>query len=434
MKTQEVEALIAATGVDEKDQKEAVAKVLIDAHSRIDRAEKQLEQYDGKQFLDTAAGQSLYDKVKEDLKAIRDEYAELKAQLKETENEIIKMKSPAAVNLSPEENTEKSLRAIEKIFRYKAIASKGNDPGFEVTDDDVKDAYGEKKAVNTLDIARAGAILLPETFVRELIEKNLREITNIRPYVRTFRIPTQSLKIPTRTAHGVCAWHSEGSTRTKDETLTFGTETITLFGANAYFDATLEMLQYSAFPLLQLMNEDYTEGFSALHGTAFTTGSGVGKPEGFMTNGSVASVNQEHASSIDKDDYIRKLYFSLKAPYRANARWTFNSLTAWLLSILKDGVGQNLLRSFSEGAEFMLMGKPVIYNEDMPDVGAGAYPILIADWKKFYTIAEPTNGTMTINDPYTSKATGTIEYMMTTSIGGKVTNPEAGKKLKIAVT
>jgi len=419
---------------------ELAVKVIKNAREQIDSLQKRVDEVDGKateKWHETSEGKTLMESVQADLKDIRDQIKEAKDNQKEVEQAILRMQSPAGTAKSYENNKKEALRVWEKMLIKKGLEKKGH--RYNLSDEELKYEFqytedNETKTLLTTDLDRAGALVMPDEIAREIIDQNLLEVTNIRPFVRRFTTPAMALEIPTQTAHGAANWHSEGSTRTKDTTLKVGSTTITLFGANAYYEASVEMLKFPMFPLEAFLRERYTNSLAYLHGVAYITGTGVGEPEGFMTNTSVAATNNEETSTITSGDYIKKLYFALKAPYRQNAKWGMNSLTQWTLSCLKGGDGHYLLRSMNDNDVDKVMNKQVITCESMDDVGANAYPIILADWGNFYTILDSLGAPVTITDIYTGKATGKVEYMMSMYTGGKVTNPEAGKKLYVHVT
>ncbi len=98
--------------------------------------------------------------------------------------------------------------------------------------------------------------------------------------------------------------------------------------------------------------------------------------------------------------------------------------------ILKDTNGRYLLnpRVLAEGAEKILLGKPVVLMDDMPTVAADALSVVYADFNEFYTIVDRF-GIRVLRDPYTAKPY--IVFYTTKRTGGTVTNFEAGKIQKV---
>lgn len=430
-----------------------LAEIILEGRKQQESIQKRVDDSDSKitkLAIETSEGKTLQENVLEDLKAIRDMTEEFKKKQEEIEKKqaeieqaILRKQIPAVVSREHGIDEEQSRKAFQEMLFHLGLYDCGmvEEKDYSGFTEEIKNHEfhvtmpKEVKTMRTTDLFRAGSLVYPDEISKRIIDQALVQLTNIRPYAFTIKIPAMAIKIPAVTAHGNFTWHRAAATRTEDTAVTFGTETINLHGGSAFYKIGTDMLQFSMWPLEQFMNKEYIKAMSYAHGVSFTTGSGTGEPEGFMTNSSVASVNQEHASLILTPDYIEKLYFSLKDPYRKNAKWAMNSLTQWAMRILKGGDGHYLLRSLRENAEIdSVMGKQVITAEAMADIAANAYPIIIADWGEFYYIVDMLGAPISIKDPFTSKTTGIVEYMMSSHVGGKVVNPEAGKKLKIAVT
>jgi HK97 family phage major capsid protein len=66
---------------------------------------------------------------------------------------------------------------------------------------------------------------------------------------------------------------------------------------------------------------------------------------------------------------------------------------------------------------------------DMPDIGAGAFPIAFGNFQNGYLIAE-RSATSILRDPYTNKPF--VRFYATRRIGGQVLDSEAIKLIKIS--
>jgi HK97 family phage major capsid protein len=75
-----------------------------------------------------------------------------------------------------------------------------------------------------------------------------------------------------------------------------------------------------------------------------------------------------------------------------------------------------------------LFGYPVEIDENMPDIGAGAYPVLFGNFQRGYYIARRM-GVRLLRDPFTSKPY--VNFYATERVGGDVVNSECIKLLKI---
>ena len=106
-----------------------------------------------------------------------------------------------------------------------------------------------------------------------------------------------------------------------------------------------------------------------------------------------------------------------------------NDNTLLALRKFKDGEGNYLWRpGLLENAPDTLLGKPIVIDDYVDDIGAGKYPIWFADWNEAYTIVDRF-GVRMLRDPYSSKPY--VEFYTTKKTGGGIVMYEAIKALKI---
>ena len=75
-----------------------------------------------------------------------------------------------------------------------------------------------------------------------------------------------------------------------------------------------------------------------------------------------------------------------------------------------------------------MLGYPVVEAEDMPDIGAGTFPIAFGNFRHDYLIAE-RSATQVLRDPFTNKPF--VHFYATKRVGGQVLDGNAIKLLKI---
>jgi HK97 family phage major capsid protein len=74
-----------------------------------------------------------------------------------------------------------------------------------------------------------------------------------------------------------------------------------------------------------------------------------------------------------------------------------------------------------------ILGKPVVTDDNMPALGAGAFPVAFGNFQRGYLIADRF-GIRVLRDPYTNKPF--VQFYTTKRVGGGVVNFEAIKLLK----
>ena len=120
--------------------------------------------------------------------------------------------------------------------------------------------------------------------------------------------------------------------------------------------------------------------------------------------------------------------YAVKAQYRANAIWTMNRKTAAVVRKLKDSDGRFLWAdSLSAGQPPLLLGFPVVLDEEMPDIAANSLSIAFGDMGMSYVIAD-RHGLKLLRDPFTDKPN--VRFYTYKRVGGAVANFEAFKLMR----
>lgn len=284
----------------------------------------------------------------------------------------------------------------------------------------------EYKALNVSN-ATAGGYLAPIELVREII-KGETEISPVRALARVRQTAMKSVEVPKRTGQFAAQWVSEQGTKSETTGLTYGMEEIPTSEMYALIDISNQMLEDSAFNMQMEISEESSEQFALAEGTAFVTGNGVGKPEGFMVNTSVGTTNSGHATLVTADGLL-SLKHAIKTAYTRNANWTMNRTTLGSTRKLKDGNGQYLwMPGIANGKPNTIDGDPYIEMPDMPSEGAGLKPVAYGDFRRAYTWVDRLMMEM-LRDPYTQATAGNVRFIMRKRVGGQVTLAEAIRTL-----
>jgi HK97 family phage major capsid protein len=207
---------------------------------------------------------------------------------------------------------------------------------------------------------------------------------------------------------------------------------------------TQKLLDMAEFDVENWLLEEINDVFVTTEGTGFITGNGISQVKGIIDEalmvanaswvyGKTGYIAGGHASLLNNADKLIDLQHALKPVYRQNAVFLMNDATFSVIRKMKDGEGNYLWRpGISENAPDMLLGKPVEIDDNMPDIGAGAYPVAFGDFKRAYTIVDHVAGTRLLRDPYTTK--GFVNFYVTKRLAAGISNYEALKFLKIATS
>jgi len=103
-----------------------------------------------------------------------------------------------------------------------------------------------------------------------------------------------------------------------------------------------------------------------------------------------------------------------------------------LIMQFKDDYGQYLWQPMmQQGAPAMLLGRPTAVNEGMPDVGAGTYPIALADFATGYKLKDRSGLTIKrLDEKYATY--DQVGFLVKKRLGGKTTLAECFRVIKVS--
>lgn len=288
----------------------------------------------------------------------------------------------------------------------------------------------EVRALTVATDASAG-YLAPEAYGNEII-KALVQFSPIRQYARVVSISAQAVKYPRRLTGPAAAWTEESAT-SSESTPTYEQITLTPYELRTYIDISQALLEDNAYGLEGELAADLAEAFGVTEGAAFVTGDGDGKPTGLLSATGLIEVTTGAAETLGTSpaDTIIGMYHSLPNTHAQNAVWLMNRTTLGTLRKVKDSDGRYLLVDpVAASAPMTLLGRPIVEAVDMPNIAAGAYPILFGDLSG-YRIVDRVSFTM-LRDPYTVATKGQVRLHARRRVGGDITHRDRFIKLKVA--
>ena len=287
-------------------------------------------------------------------------------------------------------------------------------------------------------VGASGGIFVDPVTEAEIL-KNVVDIDPVRSIARVTAIAgSDRYKGYRRSGTPTAYWDTEiGSGEFSEPTYT--ELEIPVHGLNAKTPISSDLLADVSFMEAEITEEagiqfDYGEGY------AFVLGTGVGRPMGFalatkigtddaIYPASVASTAAPATNAIAADD-IPKMWGTLKAPYRANATWVFNSNTLISLLKLKDANDRYLLSvdgGLVAGPPTTLYGKPFVICESLASEGSDVWPLFFGDFRVGYRIID-RSGIALLRDVYTNYPR--VDFKWRKRVGGQVVKAEAIKALK----
>lgn len=132
--------------------------------------------------------------------------------------------------------------------------------------------------------------------------------------------------------------------------------------------------------IVALLTEYIARGLTNLALTGGTAADGVSALVPKVLVATAAS-----ATAVTYDDLV-DLLAKVKAPHSSQgvASWLMNSATrAALMKVLDKNGRPIFIESAREGEPDRILGRPVVIDDNMPDIGAGKTPIIFGDLKKY---------------------------------------------------
>lgn len=278
--------------------------------------------------------------------------------------------------------------------------------------------------------ATAG-FLAPTSFGSEVIKK-LREFSPIRQYAKVVSISARDVRYPRRIGSTAATWVDEVANRTESGP-SYEQVVLTPYELATFVEVSRQLLEDNAYNLEGELASDLGESFAIAEGSAFVTGNGTGKPKGILAASGLTEVVSGAATILQSGDALINMFSAIPTMHAQNGAWMMNRNTLATIRKLKDGQGNYLWQpGLREGTPSTLFGRPVIEAVDMPDIAAGAYPIVFGDWSG-YRIVDRVDMSI-LSDPYTRAKNGINVFHARKRVGGDVTNPDRFVKLKIAAS
>lgn len=312
---------------------------------------------------------------------------------------------------------------------------KGNDHGLSALE---RKAYQMGSDVD-------GGYLVDEEMAAE-IDRVAKTVSTVRDLADVRTIGKASFEFRVKTAGMAARWVGEGEAG--GETTNAKYAKIEIYAEEMecepwVYNTTLEDADID---LVGDLTEEAGTSFGDAEGAAFVSGNGVKKPRGFLSYdiaanasyawgsvGYIASGGAGAFASSNPGDNIIDLLHSLKATYRNGATMLMADTTLAALRKIKDGSGSFYLFNPDPTGEFagIVLGKPVVVDDNVPVIAANSYSIAYANWKRAYRIVD-RRGITLIRDNITSK--GTTKFNFRKRVGGGIRNFEAIKLMKFATS
>ena len=288
---------------------------------------------------------------------------------------------------------------------------------------------GRRLAHNVLSegVQADGGYLVPEEFERQIVT-GLDEANVVRGLAKVITTSAER-KIPVAATHSAAQWTAENGAYTESDP-TFDQKTIDAFKLTDLVKVSIELLQDSMFDLESYIASEFARAFGIAEEEAFCVGNGTNQPTGIFTaNGGQLGVTAASQTAITADELI-SLVYSLKSPYRRNAKFLMNDATIAAIRKLKDGNGVYLWQpSLQAGEPDKLLGYDLFTSPYVPQAAAEAFTVAFGDFKNYWIADRAGRTVQRLNELYSTN--GQVGFVATERVDGKVILPEGIKLLQM---
>jgi len=266
------------------------------------------------------------------------------------------------------------------------------------------------------------------------------ETSPMRQLANVINVTSNSLEIIIDDDEADSAWTGEMSVRAEQGTPQIGKLTIPVQEGYTILRASQRSLD-DIVDLESWLMAKAADKLSRQENTGFILGNSALQPQGLMTlaaatnadiyeRGKIGTYTSTGDSAVlNESDDFKALQNLVKEPYQANATWLMKRTTFTPIINLQDTSGQYIFNSFfiNQKDPMTLLGKPVVFMDDMAAVAANSLSVAYGDFRQGYTIVDRL-GLRIVRDNITQP--GFVKFQVFRRVGGAVTSFDSFKILK----
>lgn len=289
----------------------------------------------------------------------------------------------------------------------------------------------------------AGGFLVPSLIYPELIER-LKFYSSVATVARVIETATGApFGVPTTDDTANPAALLAEATVAPVSDFTFGLQTFSAYKfTSGIVPISFEIMQDSAIDVAGMILDLFGKRLGRGQNTFFTTGTGTAQPQGVVTGAALGFVLPTGNTTSLTYAGLMQLYASVDPAYRSgpNCAWMMNDNTLlavkslvdttnlrplWLPDVLPQPLG-----SLFHGS---MLGKPIVVNNDMASMAAGAKPVIFGDFAQYAIRMVRGAAMMQLNDSAYAKQ-GQVAFVMFARADAQYLNSAAVKFLKNSAT
>jgi HK97 family phage major capsid protein len=358
---------------------------------------------------------------------------------------------------------KQSMNALEAFARHRSVAPVQLDEFLAGHADLLPQA-----AMSVGSNPDGGYLVIPE--ISEAILTASADVSPMRQLATVVTISTDAYEFLADSSQAEADWVGERDVRNQTTGVQFSKTRIPVNEMYSQPAITQSLLDDSAVDLATYLTGRIGNAFALKEGAAFTAGTGVLQPRGYLnypmttdddfsytigTDGTVTvsrnrrwgtvqyyPVGAGDPTDAQLADAIVNAAAQLRAPFRANASWMMSRQLYGRLRTIKDSTGRYLLSTdgrIVDGQPELLAGFPIgggtqatMFDESLPTAtGANALICALGDWKQAYCIVDRV-GISILRDPFSAKPY--VLFYTVKRVGGGLQHFDALKILKCSTS
>lgn len=279
-----------------------------------------------------------------------------------------------------------------------------------------------RNALISADDTQGGYLTAPPA-VESGILKELTQLSPIRRYATVRSISSPGATQAKLISDAEAWWVGETETR-KETSLSFGRDNIGIHTLAAKIAVSIEHLQDSAYDVIGEITQAFGRAFAKKESFAFIKGDGHQKPLGILNTPGVETVKSGHATDLTLDGLL-DLAYDLPGVYADSAVYLANRATIGNIRKKKASDGHYLWQdSLQAGTPPSFNSRPLVEDPELPNIAAGAKPVLFGDLK-WFRIYDKVNSLQILRDDYTMADNGLVLFRAQRRVGAGLVMPSA---------
>ena len=266
-----------------------------------------------------------------------------------------------------------------------------------------------------------GGYIVPESYQKTVVMK-LNTLSATRS-ISTVIGTDSTRNIPTEGDAPTFEWVEETGAYGETKT-TFGNKQLGAWKLGGIIKVSEELLQDNKINFDSYMAGQIARGIDKAEAPAFAVGDGVNKPKGYVISSPVGASSTTSAVDAVTADELIDIYYDLKEEYRQRSKWRMTDKTEKEIRKLKDSDGNYIYgKALAEAERATLLGRAIVIDNSMPEMGAGNKFIVLGDFASFQIGDRGSMSVQRLNELYAGN--GMVGFKVHKRVDAKVIIEEA---------